>query len=281
MSETGVGVGSAPATERRSRRCAGPIRFDEWPLNLVHGVRTGGPAPGMARREPGLEDDGITISVLVVWQSMHRTIPACGWYRGLKWSWKTGVQFVVLWWHASQERAVTKCPAGLGVAQFPVWQLAQRPGPTPAWAYVTGFQAVVRWQASQDSVVRRCPPGVALALPPGRWQLAQLPGMGPICARDLHRQHRSPGRRRCRRRETALRVVAVDAVRGGGAAFVVAFRLGTEADPEPLRSARCMASVALKRRRRPGTRSPVSSRVGHERAVRVRNDGALEAARDL
>jgi hypothetical protein len=135
----------------------------------------------MARREPGLEDDGITISVLVVWQSMHRTIPACGWYRGLKWSWKTGVQLVVLWWHASQERAVTKCPAGLGVAQFPVWQLAQRPGPTPAWAYVTGFQAVVRWQASQDSVVRRCPPGVALALPPGRWQLAQLPGMTPMC----------------------------------------------------------------------------------------------------
>src|ERR1700741_2170384 len=40
--------------------------------------------PGTARR-PAARTAGTTISVLVVWQSTHRTIPTCGWYRGLRW----------------------------------------------------------------------------------------------------------------------------------------------------------------------------------------------------
>src|SRR4029077_17418533 len=114
---------------------------------------------------------------------MHRTIPVCGRYRGLRWSYITGNHVLVLWWHTSHERAVRKWLAGLAVAHLPAaaWQLAQCPGPTPVCAYVAGFQAVVRWHASQNSVVARWPPGVAVALPPARWQLAQLPGRTPAC----------------------------------------------------------------------------------------------------
>jgi hypothetical protein len=39
---------------------------------------------------------GTTISALVVWQSTHRTIPRCGRYRGLRWSYVTGSQLVVV-----------------------------------------------------------------------------------------------------------------------------------------------------------------------------------------
>ncbi len=46
---------------------------------------------------------------------------------------------------------------------------------------VAGFQAVVRWQASHNSVVGKWLFGFAVALPPGRWQLAQLPGRTPAC----------------------------------------------------------------------------------------------------
>ena len=89
----------------------------------------------------------------------------------------------MLWWHASHERAVTKCPAGFGVAHLPApaWQLAQCPGPTPACLYATGAHAVVRWHASHDRAVSRCPPGIAVAPPPGLWQVAQLPGATPRC----------------------------------------------------------------------------------------------------
>jgi hypothetical protein len=112
---------------------------------------------------------GTTISALVLWQSTHRTIPRCGTYRGLKWSYATGSQLLVVWWHTSHERAVRKCAAGFGVAHLPApaWQLAQCPGPTPACVYVTGDQAVVRWHTSHDRVVGRWPPGIALA-PPAR-----------------------------------------------------------------------------------------------------------------
>jgi hypothetical protein len=114
---------------------------------------------------------------------MHRTIPVCGRYRGLKWSYITGSQVLVLWWHTSHERAVTKCAAGFRVAPVPLpaWQSAQCPGPTPACANVAGFQAVVRWHASHNSVVGKWLLGFAVALPPGRWQLAQLPGRTPAC----------------------------------------------------------------------------------------------------
>ena len=40
---------------------------------------------------------------------------------------------------------------------------------------------MVRWHESHDSVVGRWPPGIALALPPARWQVAQLPGATPVC----------------------------------------------------------------------------------------------------
>ena len=76
--------------------------------------------PGSALRPAGVDGPGTTISVLVVWQSMHRTIPVCGRYRGLKWSYITGSQVLVLWWHTSHERDVRKCPAGFGVAHLPV-----------------------------------------------------------------------------------------------------------------------------------------------------------------
>jgi hypothetical protein len=35
--------------------------------------------PGKALRPAGFDSPGTTISVLVVWQSMHRTLPFCGW----------------------------------------------------------------------------------------------------------------------------------------------------------------------------------------------------------
>jgi hypothetical protein len=70
-------------------------------------------------RPAGFDSPGTTISVLVVWQSMHRTTPVCGRYRGVRWSYITGSQALVLWWHTSHERAVTKCFAGFGVAHLP------------------------------------------------------------------------------------------------------------------------------------------------------------------
>jgi|SRR5258708_22394020 len=137
----------------------------------------------MALRPADFGRAGTIISVLDVWQSMHRTLPGCGRNRGLRWSYITGSQVLVVWWHTSHERAVTKCPEGLVVAHVPVpaWQLAQCPGPTPECVYVTGVQAVVRWHASHDSVVGRWPPGSADAPPPGRWQLTQPPGVTLRC----------------------------------------------------------------------------------------------------
>jgi len=75
--------------------------------------------PGSALRPAGFVTVGTTISVLVVWQSMHRVLPICGRYRGVRWSYITGSQALVVWWHTSHERAVRKCPAGLGVAHLP------------------------------------------------------------------------------------------------------------------------------------------------------------------
>jgi len=42
----------------------------------AHGFRIG--PPGIALRIAGFDSPGTTISVLVVWQSMHRTKPVCG-----------------------------------------------------------------------------------------------------------------------------------------------------------------------------------------------------------
>jgi hypothetical protein len=67
----------------------------------------------------GFDRPGSTSSVLVVWQSTHRTAPFCGRYLGVRWSYITGSQALVVWWHTSHERPVTKWLAGFGVAHLP------------------------------------------------------------------------------------------------------------------------------------------------------------------
>jgi hypothetical protein len=71
------------------------------------------------------------------------------------------------------------CVVGLPVAVVPLWQVAQEPGPTPAWLNMAGVQALVLWQLSQAAVVAICVLGLPLAILP-LWQVAQVPGATPV-----------------------------------------------------------------------------------------------------
>jgi hypothetical protein len=55
-------------------------------------------------------------------------------------------------WQVSQDAVVTTWPAGLPVAWFPLWHVAQLPGCTPTWLKRAPANVAVVWQALQGWV---------------------------------------------------------------------------------------------------------------------------------
>jgi hypothetical protein len=51
----------------------------------------------------------------------------------------------VVLWQLSHWRVVTKCPAGLPLAEVPLWQVLHLPA-VPLWEKVAGVHPAVVWQ---------------------------------------------------------------------------------------------------------------------------------------
>ncbi len=111
-----------------------------------------------------------------MWQLAHCAVTTvCVWFQAV------GRQLLKPWWQVSHDCAALTgmCWAALPVARWPLWQVLQVPGTTPAWSKLAaGIQAPVRWQLSQEAVVGRWLRDLPEAVMP-LWQVVQLPMVTP------------------------------------------------------------------------------------------------------